>query len=358
MKSFAAPAFAITLMSFALNNFSAAAEGHQDAVIDKVDEVAPLSPGSPLFPAETTSELPVVLTAARLKQPRTDVPAAVTVISGDMILQLGIKSLHELFRLVPGMTVGISGSNFPVLSYHGTKADEQRRLQVLIDGRAQYAPNLASVDWLNLPVPLEEIDRIEVTRGPNAASYGANSFLATVNIITRHPDDTLGSSIHYLQGSNDYQRYYLHHGGTTKGVNWRISGQGKRWGFDRMADDTPFRDSYDLDGANLSIATPAYGQDQISVQAGFLNGSHEINLDPNDAEGGTAPNREETDAYGEIKWQREINESHFFHIQAYYQQRDRDQVWTGCAPQLFSALLLTNFHAATRPMHPRFLRGF
>ena len=312
-------------------SMTAAADESQDSV----DQVL-IDEDAPLLMEAKPSDLPVVLTAARLKQPRTDVPAAVTVIPGDLILQLGVKSLHEVFRLVPGMTVGASGSNFPVLSYHGTKADEQRRLQILIDGRAQYAPNLASVDWLNLPVPLEEIERIEVTRGPNAASYGANSFLATVNIITRHPEDTAGSSARFFEGSNGYQRYYLHHGDITQGVHWRISGQGKKdSGFDRLANDTAFRDSYDLDGANLSVATSSYGPDQLSLQAGFLNGSHEIRLDPNDAEGGTAPNQEQTDAFGEFRWQHDINDSHFFHAQAYYQQRDRDQVWTGCAPELF-----------------------
>jgi iron complex outermembrane receptor protein len=290
----------------------------------------------PLALDDNTVDIPVVLTPARLKQARTDVPATVSVITSDMIRQLGIKNLHEVFRLVPGMTVGVTGSNFPVLSYHGTKADEQRRLQVLIDGRSQYAPNLASVDWLNLPVPLEEIDRIEVTRGPNAAAYGANAFLATVNIITRHPEDTLGTSIALYDGSNGYNRYYLHHGDQTKSVNWRISGQGKKDnGFDRKASGEPARDSYDLDGANLSVTTTSAGENQFSLQAGFLNGTHEININKDDKEGGTAPDRQEQDGYASVKWQHDVDSRHFFHVQTYYQQRKRTQQWVGCAPAIF-----------------------
>ncbi len=290
----------------------------------------------PLALGYATEDLPVVLTPARLRQARTDVPATVTVLTGTMLQQFGVKSLHEAFRLVPGMTVGATGSNFPVLSYHGTKADEQRRLQVLIDGRSQYAPNLASVDWLNLPVPLEEIDRIEITRGPNAAAYGANAFLATVNIITHHPEDTLGSSVAYQDGSNGYTRYYLHHGDQTGGMSWRISGHGKKDdGFDRLASGESSRDGYDLDGANLAIASPTSAADQFSLQAGFLNGSHQINIAAVDRDEGSAPDRIEQDGFAELRWQHEVGDNHFFHIQTYYQQRKRRQHWTGCAPAIF-----------------------
>ena len=137
--------------------------------------------------------LPEVLTATRLRQPKTKVPASVTIIPGDLIQQLGITSLWDVFHLVPGMTVAFVASNKPEVSYHGTVAGAQRRLQVIIDGRSSYNIDLADVIWHTMPVALENIERIEVTRGPDAAAYGVNSFLAIINIITKSPQDTQGA---------------------------------------------------------------------------------------------------------------------------------------------------------------------
>lgn len=135
------------------------------------------------------SDMPTVLSATRLRQAIADAPASITVIDRPMIAQSGVRELPELLRLVPGMVVGYDSGWEAFVGYHGTSADMARRMQVLVDGRSIYQPSLAYVDWIGLPLELEDIDRIEVIRGPNAASYGANSFLGIVNIITRHPAD-------------------------------------------------------------------------------------------------------------------------------------------------------------------------
>ena len=128
--------------------------------------------------------IPEVLTTTRLRQPKSRVPGTTSIITGDLIRDLGIMNLVEVFRLVPGMTVNYVGSNIPVTSYHGTVHYEQRRIQVQVDGRTAYRANLSQVEWNTMPVPLELIERIEVSRGPNSAAYGINAFLATINIIT------------------------------------------------------------------------------------------------------------------------------------------------------------------------------
>ena len=76
------------------------------------------------------SEIPEVLTTTRLRQSKLRVPGTTTIITGDMIRDLGIMNLVEAFRLVPGMVVGHWGSTNPVATYHGTSQYEQRRLQV------------------------------------------------------------------------------------------------------------------------------------------------------------------------------------------------------------------------------------
>lgn len=113
-----------------------------------------------------SDDIPEVLTTTRLRQPKTRVPGSTTVITGDMIRDLGIQNLYEVFRLVPGMVVNFVGSHQPVTTYHGTVHYEQRRMQVLVDGRTAHKATLSDMDWETMPVPLEMIERIEVARGP------------------------------------------------------------------------------------------------------------------------------------------------------------------------------------------------
>ncbi|AZZ92033.1 TonB-dependent receptor [Hahella sp. KA22] len=296
-----------------------------------------------------SAEIPVVLTPARLKQPRSETPATVTVLDAELLHRLGVRNLHDAFRLVPGMTVGSVSSNLPSVSYHGTNANEQRRLQVLVDGRSVYNPNLADVDWLNIPVALEDIARIEITRGPNAAAYGANSFLAIVNIITRHPYDTHGTSLTYWDGSNGYNRYHASYGGGGDTLNYRVSVNGKQDdGFDRRANGEPFIDSYDLDGFNLSANVQLGPRDILQVQAGLLNGDHEYHPDTGDGQT-SVPDSDERDRFVSVNWRREVNANHFFQVQAYAHRRIRRQDWTNCNhPILFSDNLSALYAANQR----------
>ncbi|MDX1458933.1 MAG: TonB-dependent receptor plug domain-containing protein, partial [Marinobacter sp.] len=182
--------------------------------------------------------VPEVLTTTKLRQPKSRGPGTTTVIQGQLIRDLGILKLVEVFRLVPGMTVGFVGSNRPVTSYHGTVAYDQRRLQVLIDGRTAYLPSLSGVDWNTMPVALENIERIEISRGPNAAAYGINAFLGTINIITRSPEDTQGVSLHTSYGSRGHKKVFGSVGDVTNDYDWRLSYERRdEEGFDYQVND-------------------------------------------------------------------------------------------------------------------------
>ena len=130
-------------------------------------------------------EMPVVLTASRLSQPLSEAPSAMTVIDRDMIKASGFRTVPEVMQLVPGMYVGYVDGNTPVLSLHNSTDQYSRQMQVLIDGRSVYMPPLGGVNWANLPIQIDDIERIEVVRGPSSASHGTNSFYGVINIITR-----------------------------------------------------------------------------------------------------------------------------------------------------------------------------
>ena len=133
-------------------------------------------------------ELPVVLSVSRLSQPTRDAPAAVTVIDAELIRASGARDLADLLRLVPGFQATYGDRGSPLAGYHGLLTEEEpRRLQVRIDGRSQYSPAfIGAVNWNTIDVQLQDIERIEVIRGTNSATYGSNAFLGVINVITRN----------------------------------------------------------------------------------------------------------------------------------------------------------------------------
>ncbi len=139
-------------------------------------------------PSDITSEnyyfqeMPVVLTASRLSQPLSEAPSAITVLDRDMIKASGFRTVPELMQLVPGMYVGYVDGNTPVLSLHNSTDQYSRQMQVLINGRSVYMPPLGGVDWADLPLLFDDIERIEVVRGPSSASHGTNSFYGVITL--------------------------------------------------------------------------------------------------------------------------------------------------------------------------------
>jgi iron complex outermembrane receptor protein len=169
------------------------------------------------------TDIPLTLTATRLPQPAADSPVSTTIIDSEMIRAYGAVELIDVLRLVPGFQVVHPSGERVAATYHGRGDEFSRRLQVLIDGRSVYSPILGQVNWVNLPINAENIERIEVTRGPNAASYGANSFAGVVNIITKHSSQTAGTSTTIETGHRDHQRYFLQHSGQEGNFSYRLS---------------------------------------------------------------------------------------------------------------------------------------
>lgn len=156
-----------------------------------------------LTEADYFAEQPIVLSVSRLSQPFSEAPAAVTVIDRAMIEASGYRHVVDLLRLVPGFQVTWTQGNLPAVTYHGLSSLQSRRMQVLVDGRSVYNPGYGQVFWRALPVALEDIDRIEVVRGPNAANDGVNAFQATIHIYTRHAASAPGSSVTVGTGENE-----------------------------------------------------------------------------------------------------------------------------------------------------------
>jgi len=190
------------------------------------------------LPAFDSNLVPVVLTATRIQQHQSDVPASVTILDSEFIQNLGTNNLAEVLRYVPGIMMGPDkNNNVDSLNYHGGESALPKNLQVLVDGRSMYRAGLASVSWYEMPVAIADIDRIEVVRGPNSASYGANAYQAVINILTKHPGDTYGTTVSYEAGESGQEDVFFRQGGRINETDYRVSYTQKRHeGFDGLDD--------------------------------------------------------------------------------------------------------------------------
>lgn len=169
------------------------------------------------------ADLPVVLSASRIAQSPLDAPAPVTVIDREMIRASGFTEIHDLFRLVPGFLVADLPFGPPNVINFGMGDSRSGRLQVLIDGHSVYNPFSGRVEWQELPIRIDDIERIEVVRGQNAAAYGANSFQGVINIITRSPNTESGYSASLTAGDRDMREVAGRFAGVSGKLDWRAS---------------------------------------------------------------------------------------------------------------------------------------
>jgi iron complex outermembrane receptor protein len=141
-----------------------------------------------------------VTTASKQPEEVWKTPAAVFVITSEDIRRSSATTLPGLLRLVPGVQVSRSQSDEWAVGIRGFTSGFSKDLLVLIDGRSVYTPLFEGVYWDVQDLPLEDIDRIEVIRGPAGAVWGENAVNGVINIITKHARDTHGTYASVLGG--------------------------------------------------------------------------------------------------------------------------------------------------------------
>lgn len=167
-----------------------------------------------------------VESASRLEHRIVDSPAPATVISREQIRASGARDLPELMRFAPGFLTGAYSGRTRAVTSHGLADQYARRMQVLVDGRVVYSPAVGGVQWADLNLHLDDIERIEVIRTANAVTYGANSFLGVINILTRAPAEDHGVEAGVTIGGDDHREASLRIGGRLgggeRGADYRL----------------------------------------------------------------------------------------------------------------------------------------
>ncbi|MFQ5779426.1 MAG: TonB-dependent receptor plug domain-containing protein [Nitrospiria bacterium] len=169
------------------------------------------------------SEEKMVITPSKHPQPISHSPSTITVITEDEIRRSGATSIPDILRSVPGMEVMQTSSAEFNVSIRGNNQLQANKLLVLIDGRSVQEEVQNFVLWTAFPIVLEEIDRIEVIRGPGSAIWGSNAFDGVVNIITKSPKELKGTFISAASGQIKTTLASLVHAGETGRFDYKLS---------------------------------------------------------------------------------------------------------------------------------------
>lgn len=283
----------------------------------------------------------VVLTPTRLRQPISEVPGSVTVITADMLATYGITTVPEALRLVPGMAVTqLTGGEYTV-NYHGNNASAPRRMNVLIDGMSVYRSAFAQVDWTMLPVAIDDVERIEVTRGPNSASYGPNSMVAIINIITKHPNESAGTSLRLSAGSRQTRTATARHGGKLgqSTTYWLTLDRQQTAGLELLegtgvtsAATDPHHDKSDRTLVNFRSSTEIGKNENIELRFSALNGGQERAVIDQYQQSYPDIGLQERDIG--FTWRKSLTPAHDIEVSGYVSRHSNDQNWVTCLPAL------------------------
>lgn len=228
----------------------------------------------------------VVVTASRYGQDPLDSPSTVTILTEDEIRLSGANNLPDLLRHVAGVDVMALSAAEPDVSIRGFNRELSNKVLVLIDGRSVYLDTLGTIIWASIPISLDEVERIEIIRGPGSAVYGANAMTGVINILTRQPG--AGRTLAHVQaGNGGYADGAAVADGRKGNTAWRMSAgwrQTGRWSTD--ADPTiqtavvPFHEDQDLSSAvaraNGRVDIAFLDKGLASASAGWTQGSSEV----------------------------------------------------------------------------------
>src|SRR6266849_2111927 len=207
-----------------------------------------------------------VTSVSKRTQKVADAAAAIFVITQEDIRRSGANSIPEALRLVPGLQVARIDQNKWAIGSRGFNGRFDNKLLVLIDGRSVYTPLFSGVYWNVQDVMLEDIDRIEVIRGPGATLWGANAVNGVINIISKKAKDTQSAIVTAGAGSEERGSGGVRYGSRIGDTSYRAYGKYFNWGPSLYSSGMTAHDGWDaLRGGFRADWTPA-GSNSLTLQ--------------------------------------------------------------------------------------------
>jgi len=273
------------------------------------------------------------------KKPQTvsKAAAAVFVITGDDIRRMGVQTIPDALRMAPGIAVAQISASAWAVTARGLNGRFANKLLVLIDGRTVFSPAFSGVFWDVQDTVLADVERIEVIRGPGAATWGANAVNGVVNIITKSAAATQGGLLEVSSGTVERGTLSMRYGSKLEDLGyWRLYAKG----FDRealslQATGQPGFDAWRQQRLGARADFNPSRADAVTVQAEIYQGQHGESAALSQPGSATffstsAITQAVSGGHLLLRWQRELQGSNSLTAQSYLDQTVRDwpsQVW-------------------------------
>ena len=217
-----------------------------------------------------------VTSVSRVPEPSFSAPAAVTVITSEQLHRSGAVNIAETLRFVPGLDVAQVDSVRWAVSARGFHAITANKMLTLQDGRPLYSSLFGGTAWDTVDPMLEDIDRVEVIRGPGASSWGANAVNGVISIVSKPARDTVGTTA-YVGGGNEQLAMIGGRIGAKAGeYSWfRVYAKGRAWDDSVLADGTAGDDSGFNAGTGFRWDLEKQEDHRFTLQGDWLSGRRE-----------------------------------------------------------------------------------
>jgi iron complex outermembrane receptor protein len=269
-----------------------------------------------------------VSSVSKSEEPISEAAGAVTVVSGKDIERSGATSIPEALRLVPGLHVAQGEASGWVVSSRGFSSPNSEKLLVLSDTRSIYTPLFSGVFWDVQDYIMEDIDRIEVIRGPGAALWGSNAVNGVINITTKSARDTQGVYLAADAGTENLASVAGRYGGQTQGgVSYRVFG--KYTEHDRsFYSDPTISDDWRLAHGGFRADWDVASADALTLQGDLYSGNIGQLSPALTVNGRPAPSGdlEALVSGGNVlgRWRRTLGTNSDMQLRAYYDRTHRD----------------------------------
>src|SRR5436853_796180 len=256
-----------------------------------------------------------VTSPGKKEEKLSNVAAALYVITQEEIRRSGVRNIPEALRLAPGVEVAMFNPGSWPVSARGFAITSANKIQVFMDGRSLYTPLFGGVFWDVQNTVLEDIDRIEVIRGPGATLWGGNAVNCVINIITSSVKDTQGGLVVAGGGATERGFSTLRYGGNfADRTFYRMYGSYVNRDSMALQNGADAKDPYQMAQGGFRVDTSITAADQMTVQGDLYRGSQGI-LDRPDISlhGGNLMAR----------WNHRFQDGSDLQVRAYYDRTSR-----------------------------------
>jgi iron complex outermembrane receptor protein len=278
----------------------------------------------------------LVTSVTSQEQQLSESAAAIFVITQEDLLRTGVSNLAEALRMVPGVQVSQANANHWAVTIRGFNNHNPNKLLVLVDGRSVYSPLFDGVLWEMQDILLEDINRIEVIRGPGSALWGANAVNGVINIITQPASKTQNTLLSFRTGYNDRLVVGLRHGGKVgKNGHYRVYGKYFQHDDFRNALGKEVHDHWQTVRGGFRLDLPMTNQDEVTLQGDIYGGDL-----------GQGKIDQSEDVYGNYllaQWTRKLSPTSNTSLKLYYDQLQRDNSLSERTQTAYDLELLHNF---------------